>query len=656
MKPLWAIKSTTVRCVAVLVLALMLGHSGSCAAQTAKPPVAPCTTIDPPCMTIKIYNNTSAKDGHNIYPVLTTGISSPDKWLQLQFHDPGKSYGRDTGFRFDINPEKDGIPPGGHVTITLPLYTKLTADGELNRNIDWWNGGRIEIFDAPASAHRPPEALTRLYTGVTDKDQAPVANIAPGATRPACVEGCPSALELFASKAGIKNNEPEQLTEYTIGSDNITQLNVHQVDYDVSYVDTAYLPVAMEPYNNKQVGYIGSPQSVTAFRQSLTSFLQTSKWKGWPRFKDNQGAIIAKVPSALHIFAGDPDMYPSQGDPAKTSTWPNYAPIQALADRWEACVSKKSSDAACADIIAVDELVKANYRNYVEKYRSLGCDYAEFPGPVAPQTLQLTLQHGYGWTPFTEGKCAADLNLLEKTPPDYSANHYARYQKVKEQFDRLQYWPSGSDGTKEKPYGGEFDPYLVLIHDMEYLGAKNAYAYSVDDAVGNMNVAGDGLILAVGGIANLPNQNPAAPPINVQIGGPTGKLDFTKYGICTDVPDTDVVPSFRSFYLSATDFRNCTISLQESNDGKPTGAVYRFSITKPPPYAAPTLPPASPYTEQSTSMIDCGANTDKRTQDWCTRRERKDGPVIGGIFGYSDLGPRGHQDNYIVTPSLTPLP
>jgi hypothetical protein len=143
----------------------------------------------------------------------------------------------------------------------------------------------------------------------------------------------------------------------------------------------------------------------------------------------------------------------------------------------------------------------------------------------------------------------------------------------------------------------------------------------------------------------------------VQIGGPTGNLEISKYGICTDVPDTDVVASYRSFYVSATDFSNCTLSLQEFNTkvGKPTGTIYRFSITKPPPYAAPTPPSTSPYTDQSTSMIDCRANTDKRTQDWCARRERQGGPVVGGIFGYSNLGPRGHQDNYIVTPSVAPL-
>jgi len=209
--------------------------------------------------------------------------------------------------------------------------------------------------------------------------------IAPDAIRPVCIEGCASPLKFFMSKAGIKNNEPSQLTEYTLGSDNVTELNVHQVDYDVSYVDTAYLPGAMEPYNNRQVGYIGSPQSVAAFRQALTSFLQDSNWKGWPQFKNNQGAIVPKVPSALHIFAGDSDMHPSQGDPAKTSKWP-YPPIQALADRWTGCVSKTSEDAICAGIIAVNELIAANYANYVKNYRSLGCDYAKHPEPVAPLT------------------------------------------------------------------------------------------------------------------------------------------------------------------------------------------------------------------------------------------------------------------------------
>ena len=133
MKPLRVGRATLAMAFAALSFTLFVGYPGNSAAETAKVPVAPCTTTDPPCMTIKIYNNTSPADGFNIYPVLTTGISNPDKWLQLQFHNTGNSYGRNTGFRFYINPTGDGIPPGGHATITLPLYTKLVAKSEFNQ-------------------------------------------------------------------------------------------------------------------------------------------------------------------------------------------------------------------------------------------------------------------------------------------------------------------------------------------------------------------------------------------------------------------------------------------------------------------------------------------------------------------------------------------
>src|SRR5271166_1873121 len=135
MKPLWAHKAMSALGCAALLAALVVGDPGKCAAQTAKLPVAPCTTTDPPCMTIIIYNNTKPADGFNIYPVLTTGINNPDKWLQLQFHNTSNSYGRDTGFRFYINPTGDGIPPGGHVTITVPLYTKLAARADSDQAV-----------------------------------------------------------------------------------------------------------------------------------------------------------------------------------------------------------------------------------------------------------------------------------------------------------------------------------------------------------------------------------------------------------------------------------------------------------------------------------------------------------------------------------------
>jgi hypothetical protein len=50
----------------------------------------------------------------------------------------------------------------------------------------------------------------------------------------------------------------------------------------------------------------------------------------------------------------------------------------------------------------------------------------------------------------------------------------------------------------------------VLIHGKDYINAY-VYAYSVDDAVEIWQVAGDGLILAIGGVNGLPNPNHATP-------------------------------------------------------------------------------------------------------------------------------------------------
>ena len=43
------------------------------------------------------------------------------------------------------------------------------------------------------------------------------------------------------------------------------------------------------------------------------------------------------------------------------------------------------------------------------------------------------------------------------------------------------------------------------------MNAPYTYAYSVDDAVGNMQTDGTGLIIAVGGPDNLPNPNHVTP-------------------------------------------------------------------------------------------------------------------------------------------------
>jgi hypothetical protein len=55
---------------------------------------------------------------------------------------------------------------------------------------------------------------------------------------------------------------------------------------------------------------------------------------------------------------------------------------------------------------------------------------------------------------------------------------------------------------------------VALVHGATpYMNAPYTYAYSVDDAVGNMQTDSTGLIIAVGGPGNLLNQNHVTPEV-----------------------------------------------------------------------------------------------------------------------------------------------
>ncbi len=573
-----------------------------------------------PTMPIKIYNNSP---NFNIYPVLTTGTSTSSLWLQAWFKVPKAQMGNNpypklNSFRFYINPTGTGIPPGESVTITLPLFTALVPKAKVDpklpdQYIDWWGGGRIEIFDAPVSTGSPPPALTALYTQrPTQTVVSPILNT----QIPTC-QGCTGNLIMFKDTGGgFKNNEPSQLTEYTLGAINQSkdpvELNTNNVDFDVSYVDTAYLPVAMTPYNTTlpriaQVGYVGTPQPIGKFRQALRKFVAAdSPYVGWPQFINNQKKKILKIPSLLHIYAGDPDM--------TRKPWP---PINKITAGWNACLPTTNTTPYCKKLRAVRQMFQANYNNYRKIYPSK-CDTSKKPVVL---TEALMIQHVYEFTPFGENCADPKANLLEKTP-GYSASGSAKFHRVKNIFDELQYWPDG-----------RFDPYVLLIHGKDYVNAPNVYAYSVDDAVGNLQAEGTGMILAVGGKKGLPNPNPAAPPMNVNFGfAKTDNVRFVKYGICTMTPDKPVDPDFASFGLSVLEknLDKCPLSLVDNR-----GAIYNFKIKPGVPFPIGV----NKLTPETKAPIDCSQSG--QHSNWCNN-----------IFAYSEepVG-RGPNTMYVITPA-----
>ena len=146
MKPSIAPNHGSVSLVALFLL-MLVGLAGTAGAQIAPPacPSKECSKV------ITFYNNTPTA----IFPVIQAGIQNPDPWLQALFNDDTQTFAETHYSRAYINPV-NGIPPGGHVSVTVPWYSELTNDDD--RYIDWYNGCRIYIFDSAAALSAAHEA------------------------------------------------------------------------------------------------------------------------------------------------------------------------------------------------------------------------------------------------------------------------------------------------------------------------------------------------------------------------------------------------------------------------------------------------------------------------------------------------------------------
>jgi hypothetical protein len=592
-----------------------------------------------PEMTIQIYNNS---EEFNIYPLISfPGASNfTDLWLQGFFgttwaNRDTQTYKNGGVIRTYVNccdTGENGIPPGGSVTITVPIYTPLFPPNpgwpngidptKPNQVVDWWQGINVNIYHADRKTKAPPAALQALWN---DTELQQPATFAAG-DKPQCEAAGPCYLDFYTSRDPSKSlaipmgSDPQQLVEGTLGASSgnsaasdanpnvpVRLFDAGVVDYDVSYVNSAYLPVVMEPFGDDLFGWVGTPARIRFFGEKVQSFLKTPDLgQGWPLYKDSSGnQVVGKVPSVLEIMALDiandpnaptadgqwlpqtcPNPPPNPPIPCPTHFKPyppNSAPIRALVFAWEKCHHQGDIDTFCTNINATTELLLANFDNYVANYKKnppeWDCKTSEHPDPHPIDRAHLTdlqiLQHLYGWTPFNQF-CGAGANLLQQTPGYYDPNNKDpthKYNEVKGQFDVLQYWVDVLKGDY-----GVFHPYVALIHGPTFINSPFAYAYSVDDAVGNVLTGGTGLIIAVGGLENMPNPDHFTPEIHVNFAykSLSNGNTFDYYGRCTDNPTTPVNPNFSSFSVSvgitklATD---CVFSLKDNK-----GRIYRLQI------------------------------------------------------------------------------
>jgi hypothetical protein len=291
--------------------------------------------------------------------------------------------------------------------------------------------------------------------------------------------------------------------------------------------------------------WVGSTVALETFATNITNWSSSTLGNGWPAYinqKNKPNTVAGKVPSALEIFNDTASFNNTNTySPAPASA----PPIQRMTNLWADCFNNQPY-AICGRIRDVNALLLGNYQNYVNVYnKSLNGDktWSETWGctkpAVTPIVQTVFLSHLYGWSPWgPDAGCRSDVNLLWQTPGyNDPAQAPHDYTTVKREFDEVQYWFNfhlGNGDTQPGDYGqwnnagapnyGQFDPYVALVHGKEFMNAPYTYAYSVDDAVGNYQADGTGLILTVGGPKGLPNTDHVTREVQFTFGYNTGIL------------------------------------------------------------------------------------------------------------------------------------
>jgi len=594
-------------------------------------------------MTFKIFNNdpnhwiypvlSTGKGGEDIWMQAWWGV--PRTSLAKYPFPRRKNY------RLYINPTGAGIPPNTGIELTLPLYTQLKEPIHANPPADplsptggdtlinWWNGGIIQVYVSPTAS--PPAAVTEALNNITSKTQKQVKSTVPTAILPKCVV-VPSAptprppspppcqpLTIYSDDADLPKNDPSQLIEYTVGARNdpldpnvgpYYLLDTANVDFDVSYVNVAFAPAVIGPYKNDQVGYIGSLKTIDEFNKAIDQFLLAYPF--WPQFVRN-GQTIKKVASPLELFArlGGKDAPP---DLTKAPVWPTelWKPIEVMRTDWRKHAGTVVAIAGppwvtatpglcgplplpsapapanfCEGVVAVQQLLIKNYIRYREIYAKGEC-----PGKPVNITDNLMISHVYGWAPWTESStgvksdgCKPDQNLLERTPgySDVSREFekYKEYSRVKLAYDKLNYGKLPAKVGTNLKYN--FNPWVEFIHGVpntdKYINTPYAYAYSVDDAMGNIQAEGQGIIIDIGSTINLENQKPAKEPVTIALGGTDSKhgIKFTHYAVCKNTPERKkaINPRYTTIVISSNDPANCPIYVWDS---KLPSQLYAFKV------------------------------------------------------------------------------
>jgi hypothetical protein len=604
-----------VRAFAICSLLLALAGAGTAQAD----PVTDCVKTKEgqglPKKIIRIYNDSTS----TLYPVIQRAKAPFDDWLLglcgIKKTDPANIlFPTQFIYRIYVNYPL-GIGPKQAVDVEIPFYSRLVADPHGIANdefVDWWNGNRILFYEAATQPDK--QQIIDNY----NKDYANGAGVVSPQSAAPCVHkfGFPActAAQILKSADGLPAKDKNQLMEYTF-ADVITKdgkpytIKFEGVGYNISSVDQVYLPVAMQVLAaNNTIGYIGSTLDLATFRSKVKAFLDPNSGgiSGWPSYnigtKANpvQDLVRPRVPGAFNVFAaeyaredpvGQPLQYTSNGDLAPDCIT-NPLQCQAVTNMitlYNTCAA--STDGICNVYNSVITFFKQNYTDFTK----LACHDTTIQNDNISVMKKI-----YGWVPFNEG-CTETLGA--------SANDL-KATKLPDGYETFSQLQTAYIKTLQYAADRSFNPYVRLIHDDLKM---QAYAFSVDDAIGFQSYPGDGLIITLGGCGtpqtgglNPCKQLDRSQRVVVSMGVKVpGVPEWAEYGACRDDVNKDFDPLFASAVFYPTSYP-CTFTAKDI-----AGQKYQLFITSGP------NPNGQPATLLAVDTVCASLAGKGKFQDWC---------------------------------------
>jgi hypothetical protein len=313
---------------------------------------------NPNLKTIVIYNNSNS----TVFPILegensATAVQDPNNTPNvLPTYDqsetgirPNNKYGWNEEYRAYVGYTGTdgvnylGLPP--HTSVTVPVPMAI------------WDSGRLNIVEDSQSTQNLllNSSLPFTYDPTALQCAESIGNLQTSGN----IQNAMLLLYHSGVAMGINSDAPSQLVEFTIRDPSVPVPNTTaSFDYDISYLDALYLPVALEADTGTLpgVGYVGTTLSLNQFENSVKAFA-AGTWlhgylgpgNGWPQYYlshptgPTNPSDPLKIPGGHNVFADSVNassydvlhstLTSSQATANLPSTGGNYA-VAAMTNLW----------------------------------------------------------------------------------------------------------------------------------------------------------------------------------------------------------------------------------------------------------------------------------------------------------------------------------